>query len=348
VDRSEARGFETVNTKGETKTGAGRLTPPSETTDVVARDAGVLAEGFGHAKIILLGEHAVVYDEPALAGGLAAGLHAFAVAGRGRLVVPAWGVDVTAVPALAGAAGSSVSGAAAVACALAAIFDRVGGWDLDFHVSTDIPAGAGLGSSAALAAAVARAAAAVQGADEVAVRAAVDAAETVFHGTASGIDAAAALGGGVGRFTRAGGWKPLALAAPLSLCVGLSPEPRNTRDLVRRVRELRERSPVSRKIIGLLGELVTEAETALARSDLAALGRLFDLGHGLLASLGVSSAGLEALVHVARAAGADGAKLTGAGGGGAVIALAPGREQTIVDRWKAAGFTGFVTHLGGT
>jgi len=330
-------------------TGSRRLTPPSETTDVVARDAGVLAEGFGHAKIILLGEHAVVYDEPALAGGLAAGLHAFAVAGRGRLVVPAWGVDVTAVREAPGAgAPSPVSGAAAVACALGAIFDRVGGWDLDFHVATDIPAGAGLGSSAALAAAVARAAATVQGADELAVRAAVDAAETVFHGTASGIDAAAALGGGVGRFTRAGGWKPLALAAPLALCVGLSPEPRNTRDLVRRVRELRERSPVSRKIIGLLGELASEAETALARSDLPALGRLFDLGHGLLASLGVSSAGLEALVHVARAAGADGAKLTGAGGGGAVIALAPGREQTIVDRWKAAGFSGFVTHLGGT
>lgn len=335
-----------MKTNDETERRPPRLTPASETTDVVAKDAGVLAEGFGHAKIILLGEHAVVYGEPALAGGLAAGLHAFAVAGKGRLVVPAWGLDVTAARESPGAPPPE-SGAAAVTRALAAIFDHVGGWDLDFHVATDIPAGAGLGSSAALAAAVARAASAVQSTDEAAVRAAVDAAERVFHGTASGIDAAAALGGGLGRFTRATGWQTLALAAPLSLCVGLSPEPRNTRDLVHRVRELREQSPVSRKVVGLLGELVVEAETALARADLPALGRLFDLGHGLLASLGVSSPGLETLVHLARAAGAAGAKLTGAGGGGAVIALAPGREQDVVARWKAAGFTGFVTQLGG-
>ena len=47
------------------------------------------------------------------------------------------------------------------------------------------------------------------------------------------------------------------------------------------------------------------------------------------------------MVHGARAAGAIGAKLTGAGGGGAVIALAPGHERDVLARWRAAGFDGF-------
>jgi mevalonate kinase len=57
----------------------------------------------------------------------------------------------------------------------------------------------------------------------------------------------------------------------------------------------------------------------------------------------VSTPGLDALCDAARAAGADGAKLTGAGGGGAVIAVAPpGREPAILAAWKQAGVEGFV------
>jgi mevalonate kinase len=63
----------------------------------------------------------------------------------------------------------------------------------------------------------------------------------------------------------------------------------------------------------------------------------------LLADLGVSTPQLDALCDTARAAGAHGAKLTGAGGGGAVIAIAPrDREQAVLAAWKRAGVTGFV------
>ena len=64
--------------------------------------------------------------------------------------------------------------------------------------------------------------------------------------------------------------------------------------------------------------------------DIDALGRLFDLAHGMLAGLRLSTLELERLVHGARAAGAIGAKLTGAGGGGAVIALAPSHRQDVL------------------
>jgi mevalonate kinase len=68
----------------------------------------------------------------------------------------------------------------------------------------------------------------------------------------------------------------------------------------------------------------------------------------LLAALRLSSPELDALVHDARAAGAVGAKLTGAGGGGAVIALAPGHERDVLARWRAAGFEGFLAEIAAT
>ena len=70
------------------------------------------------------------------------------------------------------------------------------------------------------------------------------------------------------------------------------------------------------------------------------------MAHGLLCGLRVSSPEIETLVHGARAAGAIGAKLTGAGGGGAVIALAPGHEHDVLTRWRRDGFDGFVAAVG--
>ena len=75
--------------------------------------------------------------------------------------------------------------------------------------------------------------------------------------------------------------------------------------------------------------------------DIDSLGRLFDLAHGLLAGLRLSTPELERLVHGARAAGAIGAKLTGAGGGGAVIALAPSHRNDVLARWRATASTGW-------
>src|SRR5581483_2485320 len=83
----------------------------------------------------------------------------------------------------------------------------------------------------------------------------------------------------------------------------------------------------------------------LAKGDVDGLGRIFDAAHGLLSALRLSTPELDALVHGARAAGAVGAKLTGAGGGGAVIALAPGHEGDVLARWRRDGFTGFSTQI---
>ncbi|HXT94826.1 MAG TPA: mevalonate kinase [Polyangia bacterium] len=294
----------------------------------------VLGRGFGHGKVILVGEHAVVHGHPALAAGISAGIAAEARAGAGVLRVPAW--DLSA----------AIGDGTPVGRALEAIVRRIEAPGLDFDAEARIPSRAGLGSSAALATAVARAAAAAVGrCDAEAVDAAVTAAEEVFHGSPSGIDAAAARSGLCGRFTRASGWRPVPVLQKITLCVGLSGRPRDTAAQVAAVGRLRDRLPAAGEVLALLGRLADDAAAALAKGDVDGLGRIMDAAHGLLAALRLSSPELEALVHGARAAGAVGAKLTGAGGGGAVIALAPAHERDVLARWRAAGYDGFLADI---
>jgi mevalonate kinase len=294
-------------------------------------------EGHGHGKVILVGEHAVVHGHAAIAAGLKGGVKAVASPGAARLEVPAWSLTATA------------DDGSAVGRALAAVLDRFEARGFDFTADAAIPSRAGVGSSAALAVALARAASVATGRqDDGLVAAAVADAEAVFHGTASGIDAAAAMSGAVGRFTRAEGWRLVRVLQPMTICVGLSGRPRDTSAQVAAVRRLRDRLPAADGVLALLGRLADDAEAALGVGDVDGLGRILDTAHGLLAALRVSSPELDALVHDARAAGAVGAKLTGAGGGGAVIALAPGHERDVLSRWRAAGFEGFLAEIAAT
>jgi mevalonate kinase len=275
-----------------------------------------------------------VYGHPALAAGLSVGVSATARPGSGRLRVPAWTLEATA------------GDDSPVGRALAAIVQRLGAPALDFEAAADVPSRAGLGSSAALSVAVARAAAAACKSAPAAgaIDQAIDDAEAIFHGNPSGIDAAAAKSGGAGRFTRAAGWQPVPVRQSIRLCVGLSGRPRDTAAQVAAVGRLRERLPVADDILATLGKLADEAREALGKGDVDGLGRTFDAAHGLLCALRVSGPELDALVHTARAAGAIGAKLTGAGGGGAVIAL--GNEMAVARAWRREGFEAMVVEVG--
>jgi mevalonate kinase len=297
-----------------------------------------LGRGFGHGKVIIVGEHAVVHGHAALAAGISTGIAVEARRGEGRLRVPGWNLE------------ASAGDGTPVGRALEAIVRRIEAPALDFVADARIPSRAGLGSSAALATAVARAAVAAAGQANAAdlVDEAVAAAEEVFHGSPSGIDAAAAKSGLCGRFSRAGGWRPVPVLQKITFCVGLSGRPRDTAAQVAAVGRLRERLPAAGDVLALLGRLADDAAGALAKGDVDGLGRIMDAAHGLLAALRLSSPELEVLVHGARAAGAVGAKLTGAGGGGAVIALAPGHERDVLGRWRAAGYDGFLADVAAT
>ena len=286
--------------------------------------------------MILLGEHTVVFGYPALAAGLPLSVRARVRPGQGLLLAPGWSLS------------ARVGDGSPVSEALARLCERLGAdaGALDIDLESDLPAGAGLGSSAAMAVAVARAVGARSGASTQDIESAVAASEAVFHGNPSGVDAAAALFGGVGIFRKGEGWRPAPARQPLKLCIGLSGKPRRTGDLIESVAHLARRTPVAHRVLDTLGEVTLAGLEALAVGDIDSLGRLFDLAHGLLAALRLSTPELERLVHGARAAGAIGAKLTGAGGGGAVIALAPSHRNDVLTRWRADGFEGLVAAVG--
>lgn len=291
--------------------------------------------------MILLGEHAVVYGHPALAGALSAGVTVEAVAGEGRLVVPAWGLEVDAA-----------SDEQVIARAYAAIRGALGvgaSSEHDFVVTFGVPTGAGLGSSAALAVALAREIANAQRlvVDDARLAAAAMASEVVVHGRPSGLDHTLALRGGFGVFTRGQGLTPVHAGRPIELVIGHTGRDRDTRGRVVRVAELlAERPGEVRAIFAGIETLVRRGRDAVERGALEELGQAMNENQRHLEALEVSCPEIEAMCRLAREAGALGAKLTGAGGGGCVIALAPGGEGRVRAAWEGSGFETFVATVG--
>jgi mevalonate kinase len=285
-------------------------------------------------KVILLGEHAVVYGVPALAVGLDRG------------------VEVTVEPAsrasiVIGERRAEAGDGSDTARALDALLAVLDAGPVSARAELELPAGSGLGVSAALGVAVARAVLGVtressSDAERARVLAAAAAWEGVFHGSPSGIDAAVAERGGCIRFTRGAGIEPVRLARPLPLVVAVAGPPASTKRMVGEVARLRERRPeVVQKAFDAILALVNNARFCLEAGDLPGLGKLMDLNQMLLAGLMVSTQGIERACEVLRKAGALGAKLTGAGGGGVVVGLADGDPEPLLAALKSDGIAAF-------
>ena len=278
-----------------------------------------------HGKVILLGEHSVVYGHPALAGALADGVSVEATAGRGVLRIPQWSCIID----------PTVDTDTALSRAYAAIRERAGAPALDLALTFNLPTGAGLGSSAAMAVAIGRA----LGLEGAALAEAAMASETVIHGKPSGLDHTVSIAGGFGIFTRAAGLQSLR-AQPLPLVIGHTGKARDTKGRVARVAELlNERSDEVRERFLAIESLVGRGADAVARGSYGELGAAMNENQRHLEALEVSCPEIERMCAVARDAGASGAKLTGGGGGGCVIAV--GNDAAVADAWRKAGFQTF-------
>lgn len=284
----------------------------------------------GAGKIILLGEHVVVHGQPAIVAGLERG------------------VDVAVEP---GGALPALDARVAAAAQLAARLVGVAPEGFGLRIAGDLPVGMGLGSSAALAVALVRAlaeSAAIELSAEV-VAAHAHEIERLFHGTPSGVDSTAATYGGLLWFEA--GPPPhherLRARGPLPMVVVLSRTAHATAKTVGSLRERAAAAPeVYRPVFAAVGELVRAARHAIEQDDRRRLGELMTMNHGLLRACGVSTPELDAIVDDALALGARGAKLTGAGGGGAVIALPGDASEPLARALAARGHDCFTLDLG--
>ncbi len=220
-----------------------------------------------------------------------------------------------------------------------------------FRVSirSQVPAGSGLGSSAAtsvaVAAAVARYNSVDLGASELARMSMVG--EKRVHRTPSGVDSAVCAAGGAVLFRRGAEPRTVHLPGARSLVIAFSGQRRATRRQISKVSRLRDAFPhMFEGLAAAVGAMSLEASERLASGDMETLGRILNLNHAVLSSIGVSNQRLDSMVDASLSMGAFGAKLTGAGGGGCILVAAPeGKEKSIVSGLRGRGFEAFLAEI---
>lgn len=298
-----------------------------------------LSVGRAVGKVILFGEHAVVYGRPALAVPVTQVSAEAAVEtgaqGAGLILVA---YDLREEVRLCDAAADDPL-AAAARLTLAHLGLAEPDWRVTVH--STIPVASGLGSGAAVSAALVRGLAAAAGRTlpREDVSALVYEVEKLHHGTPSGIDNSVIAHEQPVYFVRGRPPQPFAIGRPFQLAIADSGISSPTKIAVGDVRRAWEQEPEPYEtLFDRIATVVEAARAAIAEGRPADLGPLMNENHRLLQEMGVSCERLDALANAARAAGAAGAKLSGGGRGGNLIALIePGRAAGVVAALAAAG-----------
>ena len=315
------------------------------------------AFSYAPGKIILIGEHAVVYGAKALAMPLDIGVRVAVsslseqpeYSGKGPMIrgVGQFFMGDTFLHQESSAPKVLIN-------ALNYLSENFGPDSSEMAIIVDgsLPPGHGLGSSAALSVALIRALyrALKINLSTKDLEKHVSALETIFHGRPSGIDHTVVINSQAIAFRRSeenkAYYEPVKLLRELNLVIGLVGPHDGTKNAVKEFAERKRRQEQAYGyIIKGLDNMAYDMQQALAEGHLKSVGELMNIAQGYLNALSLSTPKIEQLCAIARERGAFGAKLTGAGGGGAVIALCDGCEKEIAGAFNIAGYQSFIAKV---
>ncbi|HXV46778.1 MAG TPA: mevalonate kinase [Nitrososphaera sp.] len=308
------------------------------------------------AKVILFGEHFVVYGNPAILAAI-----------NRRISVDARAIDESKVVirsdiGVSGEYGPSsftvIQGGieakatldplhSAARQVLSARNKKTG---LEISISSTVPPGIGLGSSAAACVATVAAVNSLfqkkpsrQKICELAIES-----ERLIHRDSSGADCYVSTFGGLMHYSRAKRFKEIKSRGPLALVIASTGVRHSTGDLVANVKKFKDRNEsLFQNLADQAADICAQAQRALSSGRRDRLGALMNENQSILRQIGVSHYKVDDLIDICVKAGALGAKITGAGGGGAVIALSASKQEgiKIASRAKAAGYDSFEVEI---
>ena len=293
-------------------------------------------EASAPGKVILFGEHAVVYGKPAIA--VAVDKRAIIKISENEKDHIRVHIDNLGASATLDQLNHEISVENGKSGILKYVLEALkmvhNASPIDIEIDLKLPIGAGLGSSAAVTVATIAAASKYNNnkltKKEIAQKA--HQVELNVQNSASPIDTTiSTYGGAVYLSENAEYIKPLNINWDYPLIIGFTPRPGNTGKLVEQVRLRKEAYPdIINPIIDSMGLLTKTALKALLEKDHTKIGDLMNINHGFLDCLGVNTKELSNMVYTARKTGALGAKITGAGGGGSIVALCPENNLNVL------------------
>ena len=294
----------------------------------------MIAKASAPAKTILFGEHSVVYGEPAIAG--AVNKRAFVTikdSKDDRTIFRAPDIGFEAELLTREKKYILRKGKPGIIrYILEALYKVHDHSPIDITLTSNVPIGSGLGSSAAVTVATLAALYRYHNIRFNKKSLAHDAhmVEQAVQGVASPLDTLVSTYGGMVYLSRKKQVEHFNVNFNVPFVVGYTTKHGNTGKMVKDVKNLKNRNPkIINPIITSMGNLTNYAKQAILKRDFEKVGELMNINHGFLDVLGVNTLELSRMVYSAREAGAIGAKTTGAGGGGSMIALCPGRMNEV-------------------
>ncbi|MGC8817251.1 MAG: mevalonate kinase [Candidatus Hadarchaeum sp.] len=306
-----------------------------------------MGEGKGYGKVILINEHFVVYGIPSIVSAI----EKATVARVEREEGSGWVLDDRR-PATPGYKEEKLEQQRdSIERIIRAVGVDLSRTSIKITLEGDLVAASGIGASAASCVAIARALSEefnLSLTDDQINQIAYEG-EKAYHGNPSGVDNTAATYGGLLWFVRGKPIERISIRRPVEIVMANTGLVANTEAAVAGVRERRQKNPAKyERIFKEAEELAYIARKALVDYDLRTVGILMNRNHELLQAIEVSCKELDFLVELARENGAYGAKMTGGGLGGNMVALTPGRElqERVARAIRREGFEALVTRIG--